>query len=78
LTGAINLRPSTTTTEDGLKWRFQMSRIITTATAVALIIATTVAWSNFMVIKPEAQEGSLIVSSLDIIQKCGKILPVEA
>lgn len=54
-----------------------MSRIITTAMAVALIVATTVAWSNFMVIKPEALEGPPIISPLDIMQKYGTMLPVE-
>jgi hypothetical protein len=54
-----------------------MSRIVVYAATIVLMIATTVAGSNFTVINPEAVEGPPIIYPLDIMRKYGTMLPVE-
>ncbi len=62
-----------------------MGRIVVAAATIAVMIATIAAWSNFMVVNPEAAaatkataaEGPPIISPLDIMQKYGANLPFE-
>jgi hypothetical protein len=64
----------------------EMSKIIGAAVAIAMVVVAIVAWSKFIVVKPEAAaaateaaaaEGPPIISPFDIMIKHGKNLPVE-
>jgi hypothetical protein len=63
----------------------EMSKIVGAAVAIAVMVVAIVAWSYFMVVKPEAAAsakaaaaaGPPIISPFDIMIKHGKNLPLE-
>jgi len=62
-----------------------MSKIIGAAVAIAVMVVAIAAWSNFLVVKPEAAAatkaaaaaGPPIISPFDSTLKHGKDLPLE-
>ena len=62
-----------------------MSRLISVAAAIAVIVTAIAVWSKFMVVKPEAavpaasgmEESPSIMRPFDVMLKHGKELPQE-
>ncbi len=62
-----------------------MSKIIGAAVAITVIVVAIVAWSNFVVVKPEAAaatnvtaaENQPTISPFDLMIRLGKNLPLE-